>query len=280
MVVETKDIERSGFSAHNSSHYKKASFSGAIGRSALKRYKASLPVCGPGGPEIASGQHSIRRTKVKGKSVHRAIEKDSLIRRIRTDGMKSHLQSLHACRSKFYRRELRRCRRRRLYLSSGLACLPLLLFLSGNKLLGSDKPKAKRQNERIRTIVGRFRSDLAIPAEVLISIVPQNKRLVSVERSKERRNAFVLSLDRNFLDTLDDSELTAAIAHELGHVWIFTHHPYLQTELLANQIAMKVVTRESLEKVYQRVWKDKGTKGDIEEFLPALRQNHETQALK
>ena len=90
----------------------------------------------------------------------------------------------------------------------------------------------------------------------------------------------MLSLDRNFLDTLDDSELTAAIAHELGHVWIFTHHPYLQTELLANQIAMKVVTRESLEKVYQRVWKDKGTKGDIEEFLPALRQNHETQALK
>ena len=94
--------------------------------------------------------------------------------------MKSHLQSLHACRSKLSRRELRRCRRRRLYLSSGLACLPLLLFLSGNKLLGSDKPKAKRQNERIRTIVGRFRSDLAIPAEVLISIVPQNKRLVSV----------------------------------------------------------------------------------------------------
>ena len=73
-------------------------------------------------------------------------------------------------------------------------------------------------------------------------------------------------IDENFLITLDDSELSASIAHELGHIWIFTHHPYLQTELLANQIALKVVTRENLEKVYEKVWKDKG-KGDIKEFL-------------
>ncbi|MCI0721982.1 MAG: hypothetical protein L0338_23875, partial [Acidobacteria bacterium] len=61
-------------------------------------------------------------------------------------------------------------------------------------------------------------------------------------------------------------ELSASIAHELGHVWIFTHHPYLQTELLANQIALRVVAREDLEKTYEKVWKDKG-KGDIKEFL-------------
>jgi len=60
--------------------------------------------------------------------------------------------------------------------------------------------------------------------------------------------------------------LSASIAHELGHVWIFTHHPYLQTELLANQIALKVVTREELERVYEKVWKDKG-KGDLKDFL-------------
>jgi predicted Zn-dependent protease len=65
---------------------------------------------------------------------------------------------------------------------------------------------------------------------------------------------------------LDDNELSASIAHELGHVWIFTHHPYLQTELLANQIALKVVTRENLEKIYEKVWKDRG-KGDLREFL-------------
>ena len=108
-----------------------------------------------------------------------------------------------------------------------------------------------------------------------------------MERSKDRHKAFILSLDQNFLDTLGDSELTAAIAHELGHVWIFTHHPYLQTELLANQIAMKVVTRESLEKVYDRVWKDKGTKGDLKGFLgeelvarPLIRQNQKSAEIQ
>ena len=72
--------------------------------------------------------------------------------------------------------------------------------------------------------------------------------------------------DENFLSTLDDAELSASIAHELGHVWIFEDHPYLQTELLANQVALRVVTRENLASIYERVWKDKG-KGDIKEFL-------------
>ena len=48
------------------------------------------------------------------------------------------------------------------------------------------------------------------------------------------------------------------VAHELGHVWIYTHHPYLQTEQLANQIAMRVVSRESLDSVYGKVWADAG----------------------
>lgn len=178
--------------------------------------------------------------------------------------MRPHLKSLHASRRRLSRRELRLYKSMGRCLSSGLAFLPLLLFLAGNKLLSNNKPEEKRRNERIRTIVEQFRTDLSIPEEVSISIVPQNKRLLSVERSKQ---AFILSLDERFLDTLGDSELTAAIAHELGHVWIFTHHPYLQTELLANEIAMKVVTRESLEKVYERVWKNKGTKGDMKDFL-------------
>src|SRR5438552_10397006 len=131
--------------------------------------------------------------------------------------MKCHLQTLHASRRKTSRHQSRLPRSIKRFLSSGLAFLPLLLFLSQNKLLGN-RPEEKRRNERIRTIVDRFRTNLSIPDEVRISIVPQNKRLVSVERSKERHRAFILSLDDNFLDTLDDSELTAAIAHELGHV--------------------------------------------------------------
>jgi hypothetical protein len=181
--------------------------------------------------------------------------------------MESHFKSLHASRKKISRHQPRFSRSIGRCLSSGLAFVPLLLFLSGSKPFGNDKPEEKSRNERIKTLVDQFRTTLSIPEDVFISIVPQNKRLVSVERSKERQRAFILSLDENFLDTLSDSELTAAIAHELGHVWIFTHHPYLQTELLANQIATKLVTRESLEKVYERVWKDKGTKGDMKDFL-------------
>jgi predicted Zn-dependent protease len=74
-------------------------------------------------------------------------------------------------------------------------------------------------------------------------------------------------VESGFVDALEPSELKAVIAHELGHVWIFTHHPFLQTEQLANEIAMRVVSRESLETVYDKVWKRSGVKGDLAEFL-------------
>jgi len=185
------------------------------------------------------------------------------IGRIQT--MKSYSPSLRTSgRSRLRQIGLRRLRGR--HLSVGFILLSGLLFFSGNKLFGNNRPEARRGTKRIKAIVDRFRHDLSIAEKVSISVVAKNDRLVSVERSKERRGAFILSFDENFLITLDDSELSASIAHELGHIWIFTHHPYLQTELLANQIALKVVTRENLEKVYEKVWKDKG-KGDIKEFL-------------
>ena len=182
------------------------------------------------------------------------------IRRIQT--MKSYSQSLRTSR----RSRLRQIGLGGRHLSVGFILLSGFLFFSGNKLFGNNRPEARRGTKRIKAIVDRFRHDLSIAEKVFISVVAKNDRLVSVERSKERRGAFILSFDENFLITLDDSELSASIAHELGHIWIFTHHPYLQTELLANQIALKVVTRENLEKVYEKVWKDKG-KGDIKEFL-------------
>src|SRR5262249_37535410 len=148
----------------------------------------------------------------------------------------------------------------------GLIFFAALFLVSGSTLLGNNRPAAKRVTKKIKTLVERFRRDLSIKEEVFVSIVPKNDRLVSVERWKKVSGGFLLSFDQDFLATLDDSELGASIAHELGHVWIFTHHPYLQTELLANQIALKVVTREELEKVYEKVWKDKG-KGNLRDFL-------------
>jgi len=142
----------------------------------------------------------------------------------------------------------------------------VLLFFSGSKLLATPKQDTKRSIKRIRAIVDRFRQDLSITEKVSVSIVAKNDKLVSVERSKARNGGFILSFDETFLNGLDENELDASIAHELGHVWIFTHHPYLQTELLANQIALQVVSREELEKIYAKVWRNKGDV-DIKDFL-------------
>ena len=48
---------------------------------------------------------------------------------------------------------------------------------------------------------------------------------------------------------------------------MFTHHPYLQTEQLANQVAMRVVSRDTLQRVYTKVWAHSGSKGDLIHFL-------------
>lgn len=118
-------------------------------------------------------------------------------------------------------------------------------------------------------IVDRLRSELSLDIDIVTVIVPANARLVSVQRRSHRsdRDAFLMSFDARFLAQLDEDELTAIVAHELGHVWIFTHHPYLQTERLANTVAMRVVSRESLERVYTKVWERDGSKGDLAHFL-------------
>ena len=61
--------------------------------------------------------------------------------------------------------------------------------------------------------------------------------------------------------------MTASTAHELGHVWIFTHHPYLQLETLANEIAVRAVSRESMAHVYTKLWAHLGTEGSLSDFL-------------
>ena len=93
-----------------------------------------------------------------------------------------------------------------------------------------------------------------------------NPLMVSVEAPPDRQGAYQLSFEGRFLDGLSDTELRAVVAHELGHVWIFTHHPYLQTEELANRIALRVVSRENLDEVYAKVWAHGGVRGTIARF--------------
>ena len=52
-------------------------------------------------------------------------------------------------------------------------------------------------------------------------------------------------------------------------MWIFTHFPFLQTERGANDVALRVVSRDALERVYAKVWARGGAKGDLVRFLGA-----------
>lgn len=123
---------------------------------------------------------------------------------------------------------------------------------------------------KLQVLVTDLKTRLAVTVPVVVSIVPSNALMMSVKAPDDPAGAFLLEIDGSFLDGLTDEELEAAIAHELGHVWVFTHHPYLQTEELANQIAMRAVSRESLERVYEKVWQHDGTKGDLGRFLGSV----------
>jgi len=153
---------------------------------------------------------------------------------------------------------------------SAPAVLALLVCSVSTAVLAAERANATSAPEsKLQAIVSRLKSRLEITAPIVVSIVPSNALMMSVEAPTDTRNTFLLSVEASFLEALTDEELEAAVAHELGHVWIFTHHPFLQTEELANQIAMGAVKRESLERVYAKVWERGGTKGDLARFLGA-----------
>jgi peptidase M48-like protein len=119
---------------------------------------------------------------------------------------------------------------------------------------------------RIQKLVNELRRSLSVTHDVSVELVADNPLKASVEPVKGSGNRFRLAIDRRFLEQLSPDELKAVVAHELGHVWIYTHFPYLQTEQLANQIAMRVVTRESLFLVYGKVWADAASAGSLPRF--------------
>ena len=144
-----------------------------------------------------------------------------------------------------------------------------LLAIMGVGLQASQPASAPSEAHRsLQRVIDFLTRAIGIPSDVRARIVASNPLLVSVEPSPDGRY-FDMSFQESFLAGLTEDELTAIVAHELGHVWIFTHHPYLQTERLANDIALRVVTRESLSRVYGKVWAAGGVKGDLARFLPA-----------
>jgi len=146
----------------------------------------------------------------------------------------------------------------------------VLILIRCSSALAGPRPVSTPSPAQIGSIVTEFLSQLGMSAEVTVVTAPVNDKMVSVERitgAEGQTAAFRLCFDEQFLASLDPEELRAAAAHEVGHIWIFSHHPYLQTEALANEIAMKLVSRESLRKVYGKLWTHLGVSGNIEELL-------------
>lgn len=121
--------------------------------------------------------------------------------------------------------------------------------------------------DRIQAITDELRDRLDILETVHVTMVEHNPLVMSVETLSGRSGPFVITVDREFVAGLSDEELKAALAHELGHVWIYTHHPYVQSERYANDIALRVTSRSVLQPVYEKVWKRIGMRGNLAEFI-------------
>jgi hypothetical protein len=147
--------------------------------------------------------------------------------------------------------------------------LTIAVVLLTARSIATDPPNiAALQAQRAQGLLDELRTALALPHDVQVEVVVQHPLVFAVEPIEKSRDRFKLSMELAFLRFLDDHELSAALAHELGHVWIFTHHPFLQTERLANTIGQRIVNRESFEKVYSKLWGYEGTSGvPIDELL-------------
>ena len=146
--------------------------------------------------------------------------------------------------------------------------LPLRLApvsVDGSALIGSVDEKS--ETAALQEITDDLRTRLKIPERIQVTLVDHNPLVMSVETLGGRVGPFVITVDRDFISDLGHDEIEAAVAHELGHVWIYTHHPYLQTERLANEIAMRVISRSAFEPVYEKVWRRTGIRGNLVEYI-------------
>jgi hypothetical protein len=137
-------------------------------------------------------------------------------------------------------------------------------------LLAVAQASASPADETIETLqraVDGLRARLGITHAVTVSVVTSNARVFSMTPPPTAGEPFKVEIDAAFLATLVDDEVTAALAHELGHVWVATNRPFLQTERLANDIAMRVVTRSSLARVYRKMSAHTGMAADEKAYL-------------
>jgi hypothetical protein len=131
--------------------------------------------------------------------------------------------------------------------------------------------------DRLQQITNDLKGRLEIIETVLVSVVDHNPLVMSVETLGGRSGPFVMTVDEKFIRSLSVPELEAALAHELGHVWIYTHAPYVQSERLANDVAMRVTSRTVLEPVYEKVWQRIGRRGKLSDVINTDGPNYHQQ---
>ena len=150
-----------------------------------------------------------------------------------------------------------------------LLCAAAMYLMPSVIAAGGDRRSDERSVEiaRLQQVTDVLRRSLNILERVLVTVVDHNPLVMSVETLSGRSGPFVITADDEFIQSLSGEELKAAVAHELGHVWIYTHHPYLQTERLANDIALRVISPEVLVPVYEKVWKRTGARGNLSEYI-------------
>ncbi len=128
----------------------------------------------------------------------------------------------------------------------------LALGLPSGKNVSAEESLSITGSGLLVQAVLEFKDALEIPNDIDVLIVEKNDLLFSATRQPQNNKAFRITCERQFLDSLTVSELRAAVAHEMGHIWIFTHHPYLQTEELADEIAGRVVNKTDLEGIHSK----------------------------
>jgi len=145
--------------------------------------------------------------------------------------------------------------------------ITLLLCSTGVQLhASSSRADQPVRNTRLEKIATELATTLEMNKRVQVVIVPENDRVVSVEPFVSGEG-YRVEFEKAFFEQLNDEEVTAALAHEVGHMWIFNNAPYLQTEALANEIALKVVPRKPLETLYAKLWSYTSVTGNLVEVL-------------
>ncbi|HJU43133.1 MAG TPA: hypothetical protein VJ691_09980 [Vicinamibacterales bacterium] len=135
--------------------------------------------------------------------------------------------------------------------------------------LAADEGRAENYGTiaQLQQLTDDLRTRMQIIERVVVTVVDHNPLVMSVETLGGRSGPFVITADREFISSLQSDELQAALAHELGHVWIYTHHPYVQTERMANDIALRVTSADVLLPLYEKVWKRLGIRGNLADYM-------------